>query len=680
MINSENIKSNVMLKRIILFTVSLTLLNPIIFYLISGSILLSTVIPFLFITVFFLFRENQRLKPLSVLFFNLILVVSFFIHAEAVFTFRFSEYIIDDLYEVKNKYYFNRPFLNQTFQDKEFIVQYKTNKQGFRIGAEDEPEATVEKADWLFIGDSYTQGAQVQYEELYTSKLFNYFPDKIIVNAGISGMSLADEYNYYINEGKNLKARKVFLQICNFNDFMNVSERTAGFSDYLMHYSNFARFALYRFKFANPAELPLGRWTEPFYSDEKANEDFNIFYKSQSKQKKIDLNNFKFFLKKFNEAVSKNGAELIVIQIPTKEQVYYKYFEEVVSNFQIDVAKLDMNYPNNFLDSLCRKYNIKHLDLLSDFTNTENDLFFNFDEHLNTIGHQQIAESINSFLKVTEQIDCEQSLLSSLNVGDRYPNFARNDCNIIAYQSFRDGNMEIFISDSLLNNQKRITWNKVDEIHPCISPDGKRLVFTEGNQADNQTKIVVMNVDGSNRRYITNNKNTFGAIPTFNRDGSKITYAEWHKNPKSGFLSNPYIVVYDFTNEVKTFITNDSFECWRPIFSPNDKGLFYISKENNNQFDVYEHSFKTNQKKNITQSDFEEWDVALSYDEKYLAYAGNKDGNWDLFLLELETGKILQLTHTIGNEWDASFSPCGKYLYYSATYGLRNGIFRLKLK
>ena len=118
----------------------------------------------------------------------------------------------------------------------------------------------------------------------------------------------------------------------------------------------------------------------------------------------------------------------------------------------------------------------------------------------------------------------------------------------------------------------------------------------------------------------------------------QITYAEWHKNPKSGFLSNPYIVVYDFTNEVKTFITNDSFECWRPIFSPNDKGLFYISKENNNQFDVYEHSFKTNQKKNITQSDFEEWDVALSYDEKYLISV-TKMGIGICFV-ELETAKF----------------------------------------
>ncbi len=680
MINGENINSNKALKRVILLLAFLTLLNPVIFYLISGSILLSFITPFFLITLFFLLRENRKLKPLSVLFFNCILVLSFFIYAEAVFTFRFSEYIIEDLYVVKNKYYFNRPFLNQTFYDKEFLVQYKTNKQGFRIGTEDEPMTTVEKADWLFIGDSYTQGAQVQYEELYTSKLFNYFPNKVIVNAGISGMSIADEYNYYISEGRNLKAKKVFLQICNFNDFMNVTEKTAGFSDYLMHHSNFARFVLYGFKYANPAELPLGRWTEPFYPDEKSNETYNVFYKPQSAQKKKDLVNFEIFLKKLSDAVIKNGGELVVIQIPTKEQVYYKYFDEVVNSFSIEVSKLDMHYPNRFLDSLCITNKIKHLDLLTDFTNTENDLFFYYDEHLNTIGHQQIAESIYNFIETTEQANYIQTYISSLNVGDRYPNFLHNDCNTLVYQSFRDGNMEIFIGDSLLENSKRITWNKIDEIHPSISPDGNQLVFTEGNQADNETNVVLMNIDGSERRYITNEQNTFGSIPSFNSDGSKITYSEWHKDPKNGLLSNPYIVVYDFTKETKTFITNDNFESWRPIFSKDGNKLYYISKESNNQFDVFEHSLLNNQKRNLTQSDFEEWDVAISNDGKHLAYAGNKDGNWDLFLLELETGKLQQLTHTIGNEWDVSFSPCNQYLYYSATFGLRNGIFRLKLK
>lgn len=680
MIKNENIKHNETLKRVSLLLVSILLVNPIIFYLISGSIFLSILSPFFFITVFFLLRENNKLKPLSVLFFNFILVISFFIHAEAIFTFRFSDYIIEDLYVVKKKYYFNRPYLNQTFRDKEFIVQYKTNKQGLRIGAEDEPEITADIVDWLFIGDSYTQGAQVHYEQLYTSKLFNFFPNKIIVNAGISGMGIADEYHYYINEGKYLKARKVFLQICNFNDFMNVGESKAGFSDYLMHYSNFARFVLYGFKFANPAELPLGRWTEPFYPEEKSNENYNIFYKQHSVQKKKDLINFEIFLKKFNDAVIKNGAELIIIQIPTKEQVYYTYFEEVVSNFKIDVSMLDMHYPNWFLDSLCRKNNIRHLDLLSEFTDNERDLFFQFDEHLNANGHLQIAESIHSFLELTEKAENEQTLISSLNLGDRYPNFPLNDCNMIVYQSYRDGNMEIFIGDSLLENQKRITWNKIDEIHPWISPDGKQVVFTEGNQDDNETKIVLMNIDGSERRYVTNDKNTFGAIPSFNSDGSKITYAEWRKDLKNGSLSSPYIVVYDFLTESKTLITNDNFECWRPIFSPDDKKLYYISKENNNHFDVFEHSFVSNKKRNITNSPYDEWDVAISHDGETLVYAGNKNGNWDLFLLEIETGKTKQLTHAIGNEWDASFSPCNQYLYFSASYGLRNGIFRIKLK
>lgn len=675
--NVEKTKSILTLKRLNFLLMSFVLVNPIIIYLLSGSIIISFMLPFLFIGTFFFLRENRRTKGLSIIFFNFLFVISFLIHAETIFTYRFSDYIIDDLYVVKHKFYFNRPYLNQTFQDKEFSVQYKTNKQGFRIGSEDEAEVIVNEADWLFIGDSYTQGAQVQYEELYTTKLFNFFSDKIIVNAGISGMSIADEYNYYISEGKKLKAKKVFLQICNFNDFMNVEEKEAGFSDYLMHYSNFSRYLLYGFKFANPAELPLGRWTEPFYPDKESNENYNIFYKQHSPKKKRDLKNFELFLLKFNKAVKENGAELILLQIPTKEQIYYKNFEEVVSSFKIDVKNLDMNYPNKFLDSLSRKNKIRHLDLLSDFQSAEN-LFFQYDEHLNVTGHYQITKSIYNFLIKNEKSLNNQTLLSSLNLGDRYPNFSQKNQEMMIFQSFRDGNMEIFIGDSLLKKTKRITWNNVDEIHPWISPNGKQIVFSEGNQNNNKTKIVIMNIDGSERRYITFEDNIYGSIPSFNSDGLKITYSEWHKDFKTGLLSNPYIVIYDLLSGKKIYVTDDSYESWRPIFSPDGHRLFYISKEKNNQFDIFEYSFLTKQKNNISNTQFEEWDIAISNDGKKMVYAGNKKGNWDLFLMELKTKKSKQLTNTKGNEWDATFSPSNQYLYFSGTFGLQNGIFRLK--
>jgi lysophospholipase L1-like esterase len=668
------------LRRIILFLSVLILINPVILYLVTDSILLCLLIPFLLLSVILILNESVKFKPLKVLLFNLILVASFFLHAEAIFTFNFSDYIIDDLYVVNQKYFFNRPYLNKNFRDKEFNVQYKTNKQGFRIGEEDDPEIGVEKADWLFLGDSYTQGAQVQYEDLYTSKLFEFFPDKVIVNAGISGFGLPEEYNYFINEGKKLKPQKVFLQICNFNDFMNVKEKQSGFSDYLMHYSNFARFVLYGFKYTNPAELPLGRWTEPFYPDVKSNEDYNIFYKQSSNIKKQDIKNFKMFLKKINAAVKKIGAELIVVQIPTKEQVYYKYFDEVLSNFKIDVAKLDMDFPNKLLDSLCKESNIAHIDLLSDFTDSEYNLFYQFDEHLNILGHQQMAKSISKFLNKTERKTDKPTMLSSFNTGDRYPNFSLTNCNLLSFQSYREGNMELFISDSLMKNVKRLTWNTVDEIHQWLSPDNNKIIFTEGNQKENKTKVVLMNIDGSERRYITNDEYTFGAIPSFSYDGSKIAYAEWKQDDKSGNLSNSYIVVYNLSTSEKRIITIDSVESWRPIFSPDNEKLYFISKERRNQFDVFEYDLTKGVLKNITNSSFDEWDPAISKDGKLLVYSANKDGNWDLFLYVFKTGNMIQLTKSIGNEWDPTFAPCGQYLYYSGTFGLRNGIFRLKLK
>ena len=41
---------------------------------------------------------------------------------------------------------------------------------------------------------------------------------------------------------------------------------------------------------------------------------------------------------------------------------------------------------------------IKHLDLLNDFTDSEQELFYQYDEHLNVLGHEQMAISIHGFL------------------------------------------------------------------------------------------------------------------------------------------------------------------------------------------------------------------------------------------------------------------------------------------
>lgn len=653
----------------------LLLINPVAIYLLSGGFWLSIIISTLAITITVFIIENNRINRLTTIWLNIIIVISLLLHTEIIFTYKFPDYIIEDLYTIKSNYYFNRPYLDKTFQDKEYYVHYKTNAQGFRIGKEDDPEVKIKECDWLFIGDSYTQGAQVEYEDLFTTKLFDHFPNKIIVNAGISGLGIVDEYYYYINEGKKLNPKKVFLQICNFNDFMKVEKRTSGFSDYLMHHSNFARYILYDFKYANPSELPLGRWTEPFYPDKKSNDNYNIFHKTQTEIKKKDIENFKLYLKKFIKAVKENNAELVLIQIPTKEQVSYKYLNEVLNEFNIDIDELDMEYPNKLLSSLSKENKIEHIDLLQNFIKEHQFLFFDFDEHLNELGHKEIAKYISESIKKSI-INKSTINLSLLNVGDRYPIFSTESFDMF-FQSWRDGNMEIFTADSIMTNFRRLTWNKIDELHPWPSPDGKQLVFTEGDQALNNTKIVVMDTSGQNRKHLINQEGMFGAIPSFNYKGDKITYAAWHI--ADGKYTNPYIVVQNLETGYKENITHDKFEHWRPIFSPDEKKLYYIAKENNTQFDIYSYSFELKKTSNITKSNYDEWDPCISNDGMRIVYAGQKNGNWDLFLINLENGKLTQLTDSKGDEWDPSFSPCGQYIYYAATYGLKNGIFKMTL-
>lgn len=654
-----------------LVAVSYLLVNPVLLFLYCRNGFYTLLAALFLLPLTFIFIRLRRL--VTVYYFNFLGLSGALLAAEVIFTYAFPEHVIRDLYAVRPHYYFNRPFLKEQFTDKEFAVHYCTNAQGFRIGREDDPNGVVRQADWLFLGDSYTQGAQVENEQLYTSLLFRHFPSKIIVNAGISGFGLPDAYHYFVDAGRRLKPQKVFLQVCNFNDFMNVRERESGLSDYLMHHFNVIRSLLYPIKFANPAELPLGRWTEPFYPTDKQNAAYNVFYKPSSPSKEADLAAFEKYLSRLNDEVTQSGAELIVLQIPTKEQVSYACFEEVVRGFDLDVRRLDMMRPNRLLDSLCRRLRIRRIDAYDAFAEAGNEVFYRFDEHLNVRGHERLARAVYEALAAEAPHYPALHYLSQSNSGDRYPQFSP-DGSRLCYQSFRDGNMELFVADSLLLGSRRVTFNSVDESHPTFLGNAT-LLFTEGDGAKGQTRLAAVDVSGAARRYFSD-RGAFAAIPAVSRSGH-LAYPEWRVNA-TGNLTQPRIVLTSPATNQRQYLTSGVDESWRPAFSPKGDELVYITKKEG-VFDVYSYRLSTCREVNLTRSACDEWDPAFSPSGKWIAYAANPDGNWDLFLLEPGTGKRVRLTKTLGNEWDPCFSPDGRYLYFAGEFGLHNGIFRLRL-
>ena len=232
----ETEKSIFTLKIILIATVTILLVNPVAIYNLSNDIVFSFITSFinLFIIIFIFIKfKNTKFLIITL---NLSFILSICIYTELIFRTNFAYLNIPNLYEQRGNYYFNKPHLNQILEDKEYSTIYKTDQYGFRIGYNSNQ---IKTKKWLFIGDSYTQGAQVNYDEMFTSRINVNFPEVEVINAGISGFGLNEEVNYLSEEGIKFVPEKSFLILCVLNDFNNLETRKYDFIDYLIDKSSF---------------------------------------------------------------------------------------------------------------------------------------------------------------------------------------------------------------------------------------------------------------------------------------------------------------------------------------------------------------------------------------------------------------------------------------------------------
>lgn len=659
-------------KQTICILLTLLLWNPLLLLLLTRSWITTLVATILVFSIAFLVSRNESLR-LKAWAFNLCALSSIALHAELLFREFLSDKNIPNLYEIHGKYYFNKPFLDREFRTNEYISHYKTNCQGYRMDETSNANDTLMQCDWLFVGDSFTQGAQVNYNELYTSLLFSHFPSKVIVNAGISGAGLYDELNFFRDKGKHLSPKVVFLQIGVFNDFFNIKERTATYQDYLMEKSDLYRYLAYNV--FSTDSLPLGRWTEPFFPTQEDNRDYNILYREQSRQKTADRKAFQQCMKEWKQEVEDVGAKLVLILLPSKEQVSPTLLKEVMDKYHIAQSELDMTAPNRLFASTAKDLGLQAYDLTENFKHSFVFPFFAQDEHLNTTGHKLIASALaqrfNNYADGTTYMG-----LSGRH--ERYPTFWSADSTLLLQGQSKD--FHYIATRSLYDGTKTILAQSIEElVHPIFSSDHRYLAYTTGNQESSETDVMMMDY-ALGTTFKLNGENQYAAIPSFSHTGTLLAMPVWTTSQKTV----AQIALYDIEKKSFSCTIPSATECWRPIFSNDDSQLLYIQKDGHFRIVTQpvkklSQSFTLGKPHTLLAPPFDIWDIALSPSGRYLAFAGNKDGNWDLFIYEFATRKVTQLTHTLGNEWDPSFGVTDNDLWFAGTFGFNDGIFYRKI-
>lgn len=199
--------------------------------------------------------------------------------------------------------------------------------------------------------------------------------------------------------------------------------------------------------------------------------------------------------------------------------------------------------------------------------------------------------------------------LSNNDSVDSRPSRSPND-EWVVFQSNRDGNVELYLVDSMGKAVSRLTHTQANNANSMYGPDAETIVF----QSDRNGRFDLFMI----------NQNT----------GKEVQ------------------------------LTSSLADDVNPFFSPDINKLVFQSNRNGN-WDLFVLDLKTNTEFLLTRLPDDEVFPAWSSNGKQIAFIMDKDGATDLYVIDLETDNIEQLTFD-GKTINASWSPEGGRIAYQS--------------
>lgn len=184
-----------------------------------------------------------------------------------------------------------------------------------------------------------------------------------------------------------------------------------------------------------------------------------------------------------------------------------------------------------------------------------------------------------------------QKLTASTAIVPNQPQFTPDGNSIILSGQnkratiYQCGDSDVFIYFLKTGTLKALTTLPCDDADPRLSPDGTKIAYaSDGGIIGGRNQIYIMDVNGVNKRRITNNS-FYDYDPAWSPDGRHLTYGSYRGegspiDPDTGDIKmhDWHIVKVDLATGKETQLTFDKTAVdWAPVWSSDGVEIGFLS-------------------------------------------------------------------------------------------------------
>jgi Tol biopolymer transport system component len=220
------------------------------------------------------------------------------------------------------------------------------------------------------------------------------------------------------------------------------------------------------------------------------------------------------------------------------------------------------------------------------------------------------------------------------------------------------GNQEIYVMNPDGTGQRRLTYEKAEDMTPAVSPDGRKIAFS--SRRTGELYLFLMNADGTDQRQLTQSseRGVPGAEPAWSPDGKRIAFR----------TAVPPLVMFSINVDGSGLkrLSDSTGGASSPAWSPDGKKIAFTSRRSGNP-EIYVMDADGGNVVRLTSNDAMDRFPAWSPDGRRIAFESDRDGESHIYVMSADGSNQVRLTSPPGKDGHPSWSPDGKHLTFHRT-------------